>query len=131
MSVSERASLQAELGLALLEAGDVTAADFALRTSRAEFSEGQVRPSPDVLDVEVGLARVALSQGRKTEALALLDEALKYWRDADPAGLDAAAVDYWHAGARGSPPAAATMATLRASPYPLHRKWIATAAAAR
>ena len=100
MSVSERASARAELGLALLEAGDVTAADFALRTSRAEFSEGQVRPSPDVLDVEVGLARVALLQGNKTEALALLDEALKYWHEFDPTGLDAAVADYWRARAK-------------------------------
>ena len=70
--MSERAGARAELGLALLEAGDVTAADVALRTSRAEFIEGQVRPSPDVLDVEVGLARVALSQGKKAKRL-------RYW----------------------------------------------------
>ena len=131
VSVSERASLRAELGLALLEAGDVTAADFALRTSRAEFSEGQVRPSPDVLDVEVGLARVALLQGNKTEALALLDEALKYWHEFNPTGLDAAVADYWRARANGATPSAATMKTLRASPYPLHRNWIETAAATR
>ena len=131
MSVSERASLQAELGLALLEAGDVTAADFALRTSRAEFSDGQVRPSPDVLDVEVGLARVALLQGNKTEALVLLDEALKYWHEFNPTGLDAAVADYWRARANGATPSAATMKTLRASPYPLHRNWIETAGTTR
>lgn len=131
VSVAERAVARAELGLALLEAGDLSAADIALRTSRAEFIEGQVRPSPDVLDVEVGLARVALSQGKKTEAIALLDEALKYWREFNPTGLDGAVADYWRARANGATPSAATMKTLRASPYPLHRNWIKTAAATR
>jgi hypothetical protein len=129
--VSERAVIRAELGLALLEAGDLTAADIALRTSRTEFSEGQVGPSPDVLDVEVGLARVALLQGKKTEALALLDEALEYWREFNPTGLDAAVADYWRARANGATPSAATMKTLRASPYPLHRNWIETAGTTR
>ena len=131
VSVSERAGVRAELGLALLEAGDVTAADSALRTSRAEFIEGQVRPSPDVLDVEVGLARVAMSQGKKTEALELLDGALKYWREFNPTGLDAAVTDYWHARATGSSPSSATMKTLHGSPYPLHRNWISTAVGKR
>jgi hypothetical protein len=124
ISVSERAPARAELGLALLEAGDLPAADIALQRSRAEFIEGQVELSPDVLDVEVGLARVALSHGQSAEAMALLDKALTYWREFNPTGLDAAVVDYWHARANGSPPSAGTMKALRASPYPLHRNWI-------
>ena len=128
LMVTTRAIARAELGLALLEAGDLAAADGVLRTSRAEFSEGQVGPSPLVLDVELGLARVALSQGKRAEAVALLDEALKYWREVNPTGLDAAEFEYWHARASGLPPSAATMKTLRASPYPLHRKWISAAA---
>ena len=123
--VLARASARAELGLALLEAGDTAAAESALLTSRAEFIQAQVGPSPDVLDVELGLARIALLQGKKTQALALLDEAQQYWREADATGPDAAAVDYWHARASGIPPAAATMKTLRSSPYLLHHKWIA------
>ncbi len=131
ISISEKAGARTELGLALLEAENTDNAEIQLTKARADFIAGQVGLSPAVIDVELGLGRVALSRGQKTEAVSLLDGALKYWRDADPAGLDAAAVDYWHARARGSPPAAATMTTLRTSPYPLHRKWIATAAAAR
>ena len=128
---SERAAAHAELGLALLEAGDLRAADIALQTSRVEFSEGQVGPSPDVLDVEVGLARVALSQGKRIEAVALLDEVLEYWRQFNPTGVDAAVAEYWRASANGATPSAAALKTLHASPYPLHRNWIAAAGGKR
>lgn len=128
MSIAERAVTRAEIGLALLETGNLVEAEAALKTSRAEFSKAQVESSPDVLDVEVGLARIALLQGKKAEAVALLDEALKYWHDTNPDALDAAAVSYWRSRANGSAPSAATMSAIRGSPYPLHRKWLATSA---
>jgi len=131
MNVLASALARAELGLALLEAGDLPAAEAALRTSRTEFSQAQFGPSPDVFDVDLGLARVALLQGSKSEALAMLDAAQQYWREVNPTGLDAAAVDYWRARASGVPPSAATIKTLRASPYPLHHKWIAPATDAK
>jgi len=124
LNVSDRAATRAELGLALLETGDLIAAESALKTSRSEFTEGQVGVSPDVLDVEVALARLALVQGKQNEAVVLLEETQKYWRDIDPTSLDAAAVEYWRARASNTPATSSALKTLRASPYPLHHMWL-------
>jgi tetratricopeptide (TPR) repeat protein len=120
--ISERAGARAELGLALLEAGQLELAEVALTTSLEEFSNGQVGPSPAVMDVELGLGRISLLRDRKSVDLSRFDRVVSYWRSVDAASIDSAVADYWHARANGSQPG--KMAALRDSPYPLHRKWL-------
>ena len=125
--VSERAGARAEMGLALLEAGELELAEDALKISLEEFSSGQVGPSPAVMDAELGLARIALLRDGKSVDLTRFDRVVSYWRSVDPKSIDGAVADYWHARASGSQ-LSGNLARLRDSPYPLHRKWMMTPA---
>jgi hypothetical protein len=123
--VTLRALARADLGLALLEKGELDEAERALQTSRLELEEAQGGVTPDRLDVELGLARISYLRGRKPELMPSLDPAAQSWPASGAQTLDGHAFEYWRAKVNGVSPAVPTLAALRSSPYPLHRKWLA------
>jgi serine/threonine-protein kinase len=92
-----RALALAELGDALLAAGQI--ADSLETTGQAQELLRKLQPdgSPDLGDVATRLAQAQFALGHLTEALAAAEEATAFWLRFDPANRDAGIAHLWHA----------------------------------
>jgi serine/threonine-protein kinase len=80
-SALERMNILKEIGLNLQELARPAEASTWLEQALALSRRAQTRPTPDRADTLVGLGRARMATGRLTEAVALLREADRFWRD--------------------------------------------------
>jgi serine/threonine protein kinase len=92
----QRAAAQIGLGLAQLGLKDPAAADKVLQQAEATNHKLYQRTTPSLMDVEVARGRVALEQGRTSDALPLFADADKFWSDFAPTTRWAGEAAYWH-----------------------------------
>jgi tetratricopeptide (TPR) repeat protein len=91
---NDRARVQAQLGLALMELGTGDAI-APLQEALAAFSAREQEMTPLHADVLVGLGRVHLNAGRASDALPLFERADTFWRDFHAASRWAGEAALW------------------------------------
>jgi tetratricopeptide (TPR) repeat protein len=72
------------LGLAQLESGQLQEADTTLAKAESTQNGLVTRPTPVLMDIEIARGRVALAQGKRSEAAILFSKADEYWRSVAP-----------------------------------------------
>ena len=97
----DRANVMVELGLAQLGLRRTSEAEATLRAALALLKKNQRMTTPEQADSLLGLSRVALAQGRRSEAIAHAEAAAGFWREFAPDGADARETARWLAICRG------------------------------
>ena len=108
-----RALALADLGDALLAAGETQQALVTLQAARTMLLGIQRNGSPDLADISADISRARLALGHASEALATAQEAAAFWVRFDPGNRHAAVAHLWHAralAAAGSAPKASAIA---------------------
>ena len=90
-----RMNVLTEMGLNLQELARPVEASAFLEQALSFSRHAQTRPNPDRADVLVGLGRARMTTGRLTEALSLLQEADRFWRDFDGGNRSAGEAAFW------------------------------------
>jgi tetratricopeptide (TPR) repeat protein len=103
-SQRERMRAWAQIGLARLDRGEPAQAIVAIELALKEFERLETGRTPAHADALVGLGRAHLARGDALRALAPLEKADRFWRDADPTSPSAAVAADWLARARAAQP---------------------------
>ena len=90
-----RARIGIEIGLNRVELGQFSDAEPLLSEAVRSLTSLQARPTPYRADAWVGLARARLGMDRPHEALPLLKDADRFWRDFDAENRWAAEAALW------------------------------------
>ena len=90
-----RARIGIEIGLNRVELGQFSDAEPLLSEAVRSLTSLQARPTPYRADAWVGLARAKLGMDRPHEALPLLKDADRFWRDFDAENRWAAEAALW------------------------------------
>ena len=88
-----RAFTLLEIGMLRVELGDYDAAIGPLEEAGERMSQDAFDPND--VEILIGLGRVRMGQGRPAEALGLLEEADRFWRDFDPENPWAGEASLW------------------------------------
>lgn len=79
-----QANVDAEIGLAQLDLGNLGESERALRRARTLFDRAQIKPSVALHDVIIGLARIDMNTGRQDVAFASLQSLAQEWNGLNP-----------------------------------------------
>jgi tetratricopeptide (TPR) repeat protein len=90
---ARRALTLLEIGMLRVELGNFDTAIVPLEEAGERLSEDGFEPND--AEILIGLGRARLGQGRPSEALPLLEEADRFWRDFDPENRWAGEASLW------------------------------------